>query len=1048
MRPLKLVMTAFGPYAKEQIIDFTELGARNLFVITGDTGAGKTTVLDAISYALYGKASGKDRDNESLRSHFASADVLTAVELDFEIAGQKYWVRRVPKQRKAKSRGIGSTDQSAEAELKAFDGTTEVIAGVTEVNNKLVQLLGLTYDQFKQIIMIPQGEFRELLTADSKARQDILQKIFGTEVLRRVQELLEGKASTLLRAVTTLNGQRSELIRSLDGSGYQALAELITVEPYNVRNVLTELNKALAIDATVASELQALVIVKDKAIVSKQTEIFKGQEINRQLIERDVAQQKQQLAESRLAEMEQKQKILQNARRALMLQAVDDDCNSRALVIQDKKLQLVQAVNQEQAAATAAAKAELSYQLEKDKEVQRNQLLAEQAKLEGLRDKVADWDGRKQTVAKLQDQLAKVQTDKAATQKLLATTRYNITTYQAGLDRAKTAAVEYIRLESELTQSTDRYSKIQVLHAENDRLTKLRQSYLQLQRDEALQLKKYEQAQLNYEKEQRAFLEGQAGQLAAKLVAGEPCPVCGSTEHRQLAVFRTDIPDEAELKVLKDVEKQAKERWDKANQKFQRIQADGSAQQQIVRRLQQEVNSVVEEDLLDLEKERLTSYIIEKLPLCKQEMEVLAVKLKDLVQHKKAEQKFVELLAANNLAVTQLENRSTELTNEYITLFSQLQSQKDVVNALEIELALAIRSPEKLQQAISQVQEQYELLKRQFEQSEQRFTDSKVQYAKALAVKEGVQKSLVEAQREHEKSSQRFQQALLVNEFTTVAEYHQAKMAEDSIKALDKEIVTYFEELRSLRDHFFHVQQQVDGFTNVVIETLVAALDIIQAEKDQLIDRRTVVLSRKSLNQNMLERITVITGQLEQQEDEHKLIGHLAKIAKGDNEQKVSFERYVLAAFFNDIIHAANTRLDAMTGGRYRMNRMIEKGKGNGQSGLEIEVFDYYTGQSRHVKTLSGGESFKASLALALGLAEVVQYYAGGVSLETMFVDEGFGTLDSESLDQAINCLIDLQHSGRLVGIISHVPELKASVDARLEIEAGKDGSSAHFCVM
>ncbi len=192
MRPLKLMMTAFGPYANEQIIDFTELGSRNLFVITGDTGAGKTTVLDAISYALYGKASGRDRDNESLRSHFASADVLTAVELDFEIAGQHYWIRRVPKQRKAKARGLGSTDQNAEAELKTFDGETAVIAGVTDVTNRLIQLMGLTYDQFKQIIMIPQGEFRELLTADSKSRQDILQKIFGTEVLRRIQELLEG----------------------------------------------------------------------------------------------------------------------------------------------------------------------------------------------------------------------------------------------------------------------------------------------------------------------------------------------------------------------------------------------------------------------------------------------------------------------------------------------------------------------------------------------------------------------------------------------------------------------------------------------------------------------------------------------------------------------------------------------------------------------------------------------------------------------------------------------------------------------------------------
>jgi exonuclease SbcC len=1048
MRPLKLMMTAFGPYANEQIIDFTELGSRNLFVITGDTGAGKTTVLDAISYALYGKASGRDRDNESLRSHFARADVLTTVELDFEIAGQRYWIRRVPKQRKAKARGLGSTDQNAEAELKTFDGETAVIAGVTEVNNKLIQLMGLTYDQFKQIIMIPQGEFRELLTADSKARQDILQKIFGTEVLRRIQELLEGKASTLSRAVTALTGQRSELIRSVDGRGYPALDELLRGEPYPVQQVFTELAKAVSADVAMANELQALIIVKEKIIAAKQADIFKGQEINRQLIERDEAQQKQQLAESQLDKMEQKQKVLQNAKRALILQAVDDDCRSRVIVAQEKERQFIQAVKQEQAAAIAVVRTKQSYHLEKAKEEPRNQLLAEQAKLEGLRAKVADWDTAKQKVAELQEKLEKVKNDKDGTQQRLETTRQEMITYQAGLDRAKTAAVDYARLEIEFAQAADRYAKIQVLQEENDRLATLRQSYRRLQREEELQRKNYEQSQQDYETAQRSFLEGQAGQLAAKLVAGEPCPVCGSTEHIHPAVFLTAIPCEAELKKLRDFEKTVKATWDQANQTFQRIHAEGSAQQKIVLRLQQELHRVVAEDLLDLEKERLTSYIIAKLPVCKREMAVLTDKLEELAKYKQAEQNFVTKLAANNRAVTELEKRSAELTSVYIMAFSQLQSLKDVVKALEAELALEIRSMEKLQQAINQIRDRFELMKRQFEQSEQQFNDSKVYYAKTLAVKEAAQKSLAEAQAEYEKSSQRFREALLANKFATEIEYQQAKLDENSINLLDKEIVAYFEALRSIRDHCLHSQQQVEGLTTVDIEALVAARNIVQAEKDQLSDRRTMVLSRKSLNQNMLERITLISDQLGQQEQEYQLIGHLARIAKGDNDQKVSFERYVLAAFFNDIIHAANTRLEAMTGGRYRMNRMVEKGKGSGQSGLELEVFDYYTGQSRHVKTLSGGESFKASLALALGLAEVVQYYAGGISLETMFVDEGFGTLDSESLDQAINCLIDLQHSGRLVGIISHVPELKASVDARLEIEAGKDGSSAHFCVL
>jgi len=206
-------------------------------------------------------------------------------------------------------------------------------------------------------------------------------------------------------------------------------------------------------------------------------------------------------------------------------------------------------------------------------------------------------------------------------------------------------------------------------------------------------------------------------------------------------------------------------------------------------------------------------------------------------------------------------------------------------------------------------------------------------------------------------------------------------------------------------------------------------------------------VARQTHNERIMKNILLLLEKTAQKAEEHQAIGQLAKIAKGDNEEKLSFERYVLAAFFNDIINAANARLRKMTSGRYQMNRIAQKGKGGGQSGLEIEVLDYYTGQFRHVKTLSGGESFKASLALALGLAEVVQAYAGGISLDTMFVDEGFGTLDPESLDSAIACLMELQHSGRLVGIISHVPELKESIDARLEIKAGIAGSFAKFSI-
>ncbi|MBU2701544.1 exonuclease SbcC [Sporomusaceae bacterium BoRhaA] len=1048
MKPLKLKMTAFGPYAKEQVIDFTELGAHQLFVITGDTGAGKTTILDAISYALYGRASGRDRDNDSLRSHFAEFDLLTSVELDFEIGGERYWIRRLPKQQKAKSRGTGFTEQNAEAELKFFDGQTSVIAGVTEVNNKMIALMGLTYEQFKQIIMIPQGEFRELLTADSKARQDILQKIFGTESLRRIQELLENKATALTREVAVLSNQRDEFIRSIDGSCFVELQELLARDAYAVPAVLAALTKAIASDEAAAQKLQAGIVDKEKALADKQAEIFRGREINGKLLERDEALQKKQYLVARQTEIEHKKNKLTNGRRALNLQTVDRECQSRNRVVQDKKNQLEKAQSQVVAAVAARNEAEQLYRLEKDKEAEKNNLLAEMTRLEGLRAKVADWDVRQRQVVTLQSKLIKVKQDKEKAEILLQENRTKLMVCQDDLNKAQADAVKFVQLTLALTEATERYTKVQMLEQENKQLGVLRLIYSQGRHEENEKRKDYEQAQLNYEAAQRVFLEGQAGQLAARLISGQPCPVCGSIEHVRPAVMQGNIPDDLALKKLKKVEKTAQAAWEKVNQKYQQAQVRGKSQKEIVERLKQELDALVDEDLSSLDKEQLTSYLANTVPKLKERMTELSRLREKLAAHNKPEQALRDQLIKINSDILDMEKQVTTLGEEYTQAFSEFQSTQILVENLSGELEPAIRSTAKLEQAIQQIKSQFDLLKSRLEQAEQRMTASKVDYAKKSSEKEGALATVAEAQNEVELAEKRFLAALVASGFDGKDDYEQAKLDESAIQALDKEIAAYYEELRSVQDHWTHLEQQVAGLHVVLIEQLEVERLALETEKSRLSELRTTVWTRKSLNQKLFERIIKLNTQIEKQEEQHQLIGHLARIAKGDNAQKVSFERYVLAAFFNDIIHAANIRLDTMTGGRYRMNRIVEKGKGSGQSGLEIEVFDYYTGQARHVKTLSGGESFKASLALALGLAEVVQSYAGGVSLETMFVDEGFGTLDPESLDQAIQCLVDLQHSGRLVGIISHVPELRASVDARLEIEAGKDGSSAHFCVL
>ena len=1048
MRPQKLTITAFGPYATQQIIDFTELQGRNLFVITGDTGSGKTTILDAIAYALYGRASGRDRDGESLRSHFAAPDLLTSVEMEFVLSGQRYWVQRIPKQRKRRTRGEGYTDQNAEAEFKSLDAESSVISGVKEVNEKIVELIGLSYEQFKQIIMIPQGEFRELLNADSKSRQDILQKIFGTEGFRRVQELFDSQAKTLTQDVSQLESQRNECIRSLDGSGYPTLAEILELPNFNMSLVVDEAKQAIEQDNINATALQAQVNQQEQRVESKQGEIFQGKANNAKLITRNGAYQKKNALEACQQQFREKQQQSQLARKALGLAGVDEYRNSRGVYVQKTRVELAQTVEQEKKAKLAADVGQNNYQLEMNKDGKRNELLAQHARLQGLTAKVADWDGRQTKAGRLQQDLTIVKLKRDETKKQLENSRNDIRDCQINLDKNRAATIEYGRKVVECEKANDIYGKVATLKKENDRLFTMQHEVIHLEQQAAKHLLLYKQAQTDYEGAQKNFLEGQAGLLASQLVAGGSCPVCGSDVHPHLAGMTGDIPSEAELKQLIQIEKQARELYDDGKGKFERIKADHYAQTQIVSRLQNELNMMVMENLSGISLVELTNYLATKLPEYQRLRQGLESEIKQLLNQQQDEKELSATLIKKTEMVSQLATELDRLEVQHTELFAKVESAKDAMRGLEEEVPSEVRSTKALSAALGRVKKEYDGMKQALETAEKVSRDCQVRHATAIAEKKGIEKALMAGEAELIAAQQSFMTALGIAGFNAEVEYVNAKLTEDEIIILENEYRDFQERLRSAIDYYNQVQQEVEGLAI----TDVAALEVeyleLQAEKNYLISQRTDIVARQTHNQTMLNSINNLVEKLECKEAEHLLIGHLARVARGDNEQKVSFERYVLAAFFNDIIDAANVRLKKMTGGRYQMSRITQKGKGGGQSGLEIEVFDYYTGQSRHVKTLSGGESFKASLSLALGLAEVVQSYAGGISLETMFVDEGFGTLDPESLDTAIGCLIELQHSGRLVGIISHVPELKTSVDARLEIEACKDGSRAQFCIM
>ncbi len=1057
MRPLKLTMKAFGPYAGEQIIDFTLLKGRNLFLITGPTGSGKTTIFDALCYALYGKASGRDRDGESLRSHFASENLLTSVELEFELRGKRYWIKRVPKQLRKKKRGEGFTEHGAEAQLKSLDSDLPLVDGVRQVDEKITQILGITYEQFKQIIMIPQGEFRELLTANSSERENILQKIFGTQGFRLIQEKLMAEEKNLRNEVKELADQRQGKIQSLDTATYDYLAKLLTADVLNIPVIIKETEAAILKDNKDLEGLNLRLREQENLLESKQNEILASQENNRKLEEKEKAQLRKKDLEAQKAYYDQQKETLEKARKALTLKGIEDHYLGNARIYERRTLELEAAENREKEAFEELEKAKKCLDEEKGRDGERQKLSEEQTKLKELAAKIEELQATQKELTAAETELTNKNEEQKNTRTELNRVKQEININQSELDNSLKASKEYVQRCAQRDKVARILAKTEELKAEKKIFENIIKKQDALREKFEDQRNQVETKQLEYERDQKLYFQGLAGILAASLHTGKSCPVCGSAHHPNPATKAQGVPTEKELKDLEQELKDTRKQYDHTKTAWDKVCADYLNQERFLARIQSELNQAKQEDIAceeDLSCEEdvgigkdIKMSLEAGITELQKKLNVLDSEVRQLALLKDKEEEIRTKLQQNNGLQNILEIKLEKIGEEEKDFYSKANGLREVIKRLEDDLPLNIRTLEELNKVIAKARKEYDDLVLALETARNNENQGTLNYASARTSKEGALKNFSEAKREMENAQAVFLQARVKAGFSREEEYEGAKKTEEEIICLESKITEYQETLRSAQDYFQKISLEVEGLSTVDIPILEEELNLIRQEKDSLAGHHTTIFSRKNHNETLLTSILKIGGKIRKKEEEYAVIGDLAKVAKGDNSQRISFERYVLAAFFNDIIVAANMRLAKMTYGRYRMSRIIEKGKGMAQSGLELEVFDYYTGKARHVKTLSGGESFKASLALALGLADVVQSYAGGVSLETMFIDEGFGTLDPESLDSAVNCLIELQHSGRLVGMISHVPELKNSIDARLEVTANKDGSVASFLI-
>lgn len=915
MRPLHLTMSAFGPYAAKTAVDFSLLGTQGLYLIAGDTGAGKTTIFDALTFALYGAASGANREPGMLRSKYALPETPTFVTLTFSYGGEVYTIHRIPPYERPALRGTGTTTQQPKAELTMPDG--EVIARTLDVDDAIRGILGVDKAQFAQIAMIAQGDFLKLLLASTDERKTIFRQLFQTAPFYQLQEKLKAETAALNTTCETLKTGMRQYI-----SGIACEAE----DPLHGQ-------------AQAAKE-QLLPIDRVQSLLDA-------------LIEQDV-QASAQSAEALKAMDEQIQQVNQRLGQA------DENRRTRTSLEQAE----INLKEQEKAQHTLRANLVTA----RARQPERDQLLADAAALRGTMPRYAQLAQKTKELEQKSRALEQADKDAVLDQAQLSADQLELDNQRAAFNALQDAGQQRERLNGQLEKEQDTQQKLKSLAEElkafdklTQRLTKAQSAYTQA----ANQARK---AREKYAAYNRAFMDEQAGVLAASLEDGVPCPVCGAKEHPAPAQVNAGAPSEAQL---------IEAREDSEQQTITEQQANAQAAG-----LNGEVSSM-RQSITQMAAPLLGAFPIEEMPrLVETHQDNSSERIQQLRHALQAEDERVKQRAHLAELVPQLEQNLQELRQ-------QAAERQQTRSALQAEV----------KERADSIREIASDLQYPTEQAAQAALEDLTTRARAI--------------------DQQVEVALSASE-----------AGEASVNSLKGQI----DSLKTWLQNAPVIDAQAEQ------SALVALLD----QKDTANARKSAADARLQANQAALAGINRQAQQLSRTEARLTWVKALSATANGTvpGKEKIMLETYVQMAYFDRIIARANTRFHVMSGGQYALVRREDAADLRSQSGLELDIIDHYNGSTRSVKTLSGGESFMASLCLALGLSDEVQSSAGGIRLDTLFVDEGFGALDAEALQQAMRALNSLAEGNRLVGIISHVAELKEKIDRQMLVTKEKLGGS------
>lgn len=1041
MRPIKLTISAFGPYASKQVIDFEELKGRNIFVISGKTGAGKTTIFDAISYALYGEASGESRETDSLRSHFADDNTETYVELEFELRGEKYTVNRVPKQKKKKARGEGYTEKSADATLTLPDG--KVITKVKNVTDKIIEILGITREQFKQIVMLAQGEFKKLLLADSVEREGIFRKIFNTYDFEKIQAELKDKAANLSKNRTKSKHEMEINLKNIKGEHDIVIDEYVDF-PLVIEKLKDLLERDNNIYKTLNEEGKEVdnnlqVKNQEKAIIETNNNLLKEKEIITKALEELLSKED---------EYKNKSKTIIDGKNAKEVKYIEDKLIETTKKLTKREEDYNLSLKNIDSLKLKQEEANKLLQIEESKECDREKLSVEINNLNKLEEKIIELDSLNNKVMHLKQSAenSKLQiiNNKKETEELKKSKEEK----ELQLKDIATLETKKVELESDIKAKNKTLDEVRELFKV---IRSFQNTYIE-HNNKAKEYKEFEveykKVKENYEKMDDLYKKEQAGILASKLQENEPCPVCGSTNHPNKATIKENlkIPTKEELKVAKEnLDKLEKENLEKinnlttlnsnkttyleqVNNHLSMLSATlnidktfNSETAKVVKNLGTELKSVI-----DKLKDELLK-VIDKISLkekIEKELNLITTTINE------REHSLIKLEECEKNYTTELTQNITKIDEYKKEIPENITDLKTLNNLIEVKTKELNISKEKL----AKLRLENENLAKKLEGEN--------------STSKEINKSIEELKLEIANNKANFNEAIKEQGFDNIQTYEDAKLQISMVESLEKEVENYNSELKLTKAKQEDIINKTKDIVFMDITTIDEEIRSIQNNKKELESKLRELHAIIVGNKTILKNVENLNIEFKEIEEEYKVVGELADLANGKKAPYISFERYILASYFEDIIEAANIRLEKMTGDRFSLIRKTSKSKGAGQKGLELEIYDNYTDSSRDVSSLSGGESFKASLSLALGLSDIVQSNAGGVSLDTMFVDEGFGTLDPQSLDNAIDSLLELQRGGRLVGIISHVEEIKERIDAKLEVTSTSKGSKVEFNIL